>query len=296
MGNDMGAGLHWALWLAEVMRYNADWEMNWVLAEQGYAHAQIQYRDNYVTRTPGHYVYKMAQEFVGLTYCTNNFQSPTTSSGPMPEGGNYKSDDVVVRVFKNSTNGNFHLFVVNKGTNAASVTGWEGWTVANWTEISATNFLAQNAIGKPWTRETIKTVSNFSHKTGTPLNIDGISVNHIELSATTNSLPVVYVETEQDGKESPQMVALLRVTRTGPTNSALKLNCQFAGTAEYGSDYSVASTNTITIPSGAASVDVELQPKADTILESPEYATLILRPGTNYVIGAPSSASAYIVD
>jgi hypothetical protein len=295
-GNDMGAAIHWALWLAEIMRYNADWDMNWVLAEQGYAHAQIQFRDKYVTRTPGHYAYKMAAEFIGLNYCTNNFQSPSTSTGTMPEGGNYKSADVVVRVFKNSTNGNYDLFVINKHeTRPAAITGWENWNVVNWTELHATNFLAQNPIGNPWAPETIKTVSNFSHKPGEPLNIDPISVNHIELSAA-NALPVVFVDRQQDGKETPQRAAIFRVTRTGPTTTALKLNCKFAGTAAFGSDYSVASTNSVTIPADSASVDVELQPKADTILELPEYTTLILTPGTNYVIGAPSSASVYIVD
>jgi hypothetical protein len=297
IGNDMGAGIHWALWLAELMRYNADWDMNWVLSEQGYAHAQIQFRDKYVTRTPGSYVYKMAQEFIGLDYLTNNFQSPTTATGTMPEGGNYKSDDVVVRVFKNSTNGNYHLFVVNKqATNAASVTGWENWSVVNWTQISAPNFLSQNPIGNPWKRETVKTVSNFSYQPGGPLKIDPISVNHIELSATASALPVVSAETQQDGKENPQMVALVRVSRSGPTNSPLTVKCKFAGTAGLGMDYTVASTNTVTIPAGNAFVDVELQPKKDTILESPEYATLILTPDAGYVVGGPSSASVYIID
>jgi hypothetical protein len=296
-GNDMGAGIHWALWLAEIMRYNADWDMNWVLAEQGYAHAQIHFRDKYVTRTPGHYVYKMAQEFIGLNYCTNTFQSPSTATGTMPEGGNYKSDDVVVRIFKNTTNGNYHLFVVNKhATNAASVAGWESWNVVKWTEISAKNFLAQNPIGAPWTRESVRTVSNFAHQSGQPLNIKPISVNHIELSASTNLPPVITVQPQQEGKEMPQVIGLVRVSRTGPTNAALNVNCKFAGTAGLARDYSVASTNTVSIPAGSAFVDVEIQTKADTILESPEYATLILTPGANYVIGAPSSASVYIVD
>ncbi|HUS36666.1 MAG TPA: hypothetical protein VM680_15050, partial [Verrucomicrobiae bacterium] len=282
---------------AEIMRYNADYDMNWVLTEQGMAHAQMHFRDKYVTRTPGHYAYKLAQEFVGLDYCTNTFQSPTTATGTMPEGGNYKSDDVVVRVFKNSTNGNYHLFVVNKhGTNAAAITGWEGWTVAKWDQLRATNFLAQNAIGNPWNRESVKTVSKFGHVAGQPLNVEPISVNHIELTATTNTLPVVFVETQQDGKENPQMPALLRVTRNGPTNVALTVRCKFAGTAGLGLDYTLGSTNSVTIPAGSAFVDVEVQSKTDTMLEAPEYATLILTPGANYNVGAPTSASVYIVD
>jgi hypothetical protein len=296
-GNDMGAGIHWALWLAEIMRYNADYDMNWVLAEQGYAHAQVHFRDKYVTRTPGHYVYKMAQEFVGLDYCTNTFQSPTVATGTMPEGGNYKSDDVVVRVFKNSTNGNYHLFVVNKhATNPASITGWEGWTVAKWDQLKAPNFLNQNPIGMPWTRETVKTVSKLGQVAGQPLKVEPISVNHIELSATTNTLPVVFVDWQQDGKENPQMPGLVRVTRNGPTNAALTVQCRLTGTAGLGSDFTVASTNSVTIPAGSAFVDVEVQTKTDTLLESPEFATLVLTPGANYKVGAPTSASVYIVD
>jgi hypothetical protein len=296
-GNDMGSGIHWGLWLAEIMRYNADYDMNWVLTEQGMAHAQMHFRDKYVTRTPGHYVYKMAQEFVGLDYCTNTFQSPTVATGTMPEGGNYKSDDVVVRVFKNSTNGNYHLFVVNKhATNAASITGWESWTVAKWDQIRATNFTAQNPIGAPWNRESVKTVSKLGQVAGNPLNVEPISVNHIELTATTNTLPVVFVEWQQDGKENPQMPGLVRVARNGSTNAALTVKCKFAGTAGLGLDYTLASTNSVTIPAGSAYVDVEVQTKTDTILESPEYATLILTPDANYNVGAPTSASVYIVD
>jgi hypothetical protein len=297
-GNDMGGGIHWALWLAEIMRYAADFEMNWVLAEQGYAHAQIHYRDKFVTRTPGHYAYKMAQEFVGLDYCTNSFESPTKATGTMPEGGNYISADVEVRVFKNSTNGNYHLFVVNKhATNTATIAGWEQWPVANWTQLSARSFAEQNPIGNPWKRETIKTVSKLGHKTGEALRIEPISVNHIELSATTNLRPVVYVEPQQDGRENPKIVpGVVRVTHSGPTNAAVTVTCQFGGTARLGTDYTVASTNSITIPAGARYVDVALQTKPDPLFESPEYATLILLPSVDYTIGAPSSASVYFLD
>ena len=137
-----------------------------------------------------------------------------------------------MRVFKNSTNGNYHLFVVNKhATDTAAITGWEQWPVAKWTQLSARSFGTQNPIGNPWKRETVKTISKFNHKTGEPLRIEPISVNHIELSATANTPPVVYVEPQQDGKESPQMAATARVTRHGPTNVALTVQCRFAGTA-----------------------------------------------------------------
>lgn len=296
-GNDMGAGIHWALWLAEVMRYNADFDMNWVFAEQGFSHAQVHYRDKYVTRTPAHYVYKMAQEFIGLDYCTNTYQSPTSKTGTLPEGGNYISADVVMRVFKNSTNGNYHLFVINKhATNTATITGWEDWPVAKWAQLTAKNFNVQNPIGKPWKPESLKTVSKFSHKTSEPLHIEPISINHIELSSKPKILPMVYVEPQKDGKEKPATAGVFRVTRHGPANEALTVACKFDGTARLDLDFTVSSTNSITIPAGSSHIDVELKPKSDPMLESPEYATLILLPSPSYTIAAPSSASVYILD
>ena len=92
------------------------------------------------------------------------------------------------------------------------------------------------------------------------------------------------------------MAGSVRVSRSGPTNVALTVQCKFAGTAALGRDYGLVSTNTVTIPAGSPFIDVEVQTKTDTILESPEFATLILTPGANYKVGAPSSASVYIVD
>jgi hypothetical protein len=181
-GNDMGAGIHWALWLAEVMRYNIDFDMNWVLVEQGYAHAQIQVREGHVTRTPAHYVYKMAQEFIGMDYCTNIYVSPTLTKGRTQEGGNYIAADITMRVFRDPAAKNYHLFVVNKSaTNSAPLEGWEKWRVLKWDRLSANAFTAQNPIGNPWTPETITTVA-VDHPAGKPLTIGPISVNHIELA------------------------------------------------------------------------------------------------------------------
>jgi hypothetical protein len=240
----------------------------------------------------------MAQEFVGLEYVTNSFVSPTVATGVMPEGGNYKSDDVIVRVFKSPANGNYHLFVVNKhATNPASITGWENWTVANWGKISALHFASQNQIGSPWQRETIKTVYNPPPAPGAPLTIEPISVHHIELSATTNTLPVVFAQHQQDGKENPATAGLVRLTRVGSTNAPLSVRYAFAGTAALGSDFTVGNTNAVTIPTGRNYVDVELKPVTDTMWENQvEYATLIVRPSTNYIVGAPTSASIFITD
>ena len=190
-GNDMGAGIHWALWLAGLMKYNENWDMNWVLAEKNYSHAQLQYVDGYLTRTPGFYVYKMAQEFYGYEYHENTYQSPSSSQGTIPAAPpdatpiyNYTSPDLTVRVFRHPADGHFHLFVINKNTDSsADIDGWENWTVVNWEQLQASSLDDQNPIGNPWSQETI-TIQQVSHTQGQPLTIAPISVNHIELEPT----------------------------------------------------------------------------------------------------------------
>lgn len=179
-GNDMGAGIHWALWLAESMRYNAVWDMNWNAIEIGFSHAQIQMRDGFTTRTPAHYVYKMAQMFHGFQLRDNSYISPLVSVGKDAEAS-YKSDDVVVRVFEHPVTGNIQLFVINKNeTKEVQIPGWESWQVVSWKILKADKFTDQNPIGAPWTPEKIRmtTFRGAAH----PLRILPISVNCIELT------------------------------------------------------------------------------------------------------------------
>jgi len=201
IGNDMGAALHWALWLSELMRYNADWDMNWVLAEQGDSHAQLQYVMNtnngvwYLTRTPGFYVYKMAQEFYGYEYHSNSYMSPTAAAGidPIDGGGRlggtnataYSSPDVVVRVFRNPTDNHYHLFVINKNaTNAVTFMDWTNWSVVKWEQLHSANYTDGNPLGMPGPEPITNTII-APPPFGSPLVITNISVNHIELSGDT---------------------------------------------------------------------------------------------------------------
>ncbi|MGI8967249.1 MAG: hypothetical protein ACR2H1_14340 [Limisphaerales bacterium] len=206
-GNDMGAGVHWALWLAELMRYNASWDMSWQLAEQGFSHAQLQYRDQLLTKTPAHYVYKMAQEFYGYQLHANTYTTSLSTTGlatglsgggsiPLPNnlsrGFAYLSYDVVVRVFHNPADGHYHLFVINKNTSTSeSMTGWGNWTLVKWTQIkhpTTTSLDAGNQVGgtfATWfTNQNIYTrdvTTNFTQ--GQPINIPPTSINHLELRA-----------------------------------------------------------------------------------------------------------------
>jgi subtilase family serine protease len=68
----------------------------------------------------------------------------------------------------------------------------------------------------------------------------------------------------------------------------------FGGTAAKGTDYVTPST-TVTIPAGAASVDVPVTPVDDLQVENNETVVLTLRTGSGYTVGTPSSGTVTIV-
>ena len=217
-GNDFGAAIHWALWLAEVARYNGAWDAPWVLAEQHFSHALIHLAEANVTRTPGYYVYQMAQEFYGFQYLpvhtlTNNqwvpdYSSPSAQTGTIPgdvgAGETYSSDDTAVRVFREGgVGGNIHLFVINKHpTNSTSLTGFEAWTFVAWDQLSTAVLTDENPVGdhltygcgqaggahvagQAWHSEWITTQDvSGSHSQGDAFSVPALSINHIEISAS----------------------------------------------------------------------------------------------------------------
>jgi hypothetical protein len=183
--NDMQAGLHWALWLAEAMRQNTVWDANWVLADTGFSHAQIQIRDGHITRTPGFFAYQMAQQFYGYDLLANTFSSTTGSVVADTSGGQtgvtLQFPWTVVRVFRDPATLRIHLFVVNQHpTNAATITGFENWGVVDWKQIHSAYYTDQNPIGNPWTPEPIQPTT-VTAPPGQPLTIQPISINHIVL-------------------------------------------------------------------------------------------------------------------
>ncbi|MFM2089893.1 MAG: hypothetical protein RLZZ127_382 [Planctomycetota bacterium] len=87
-----------------------------------------------------------------------------------------------------------------------------------------------------------------------------------------------------------------RVSRTGPTGSALAVTVAISGTATSGTDYSLApaTTTTVTIPAAAASTDVVLTAATDAVTEGDETITLTLQPASGYVLAAPTAATVTI--
>ena len=184
--NDMFSALHWAGWLAEAMRQNTAWDSGWTLLGEGFATAALQVRNGYVTRTPMFYVYQMAQEFYGYDYLDNNYASAMGSTTDNL-GRAVQFPWTVVRVFRDASTGNIHLFVFNQSTTeSTTLSGFETWNVVSWKQLKGASYSDSNLLGVAGP-ETIQAQALTLPVAGAPLAIAPISVNHIVLAASNNS-------------------------------------------------------------------------------------------------------------
>jgi hypothetical protein len=109
---------------------------------------------------------------------------------------------------------------------------------------------------------------------------------------------VVDIEaTDPNAAEVGADYGTFRVSRSGDTTDALKVNVSFGGTAEPLEDYDieVSADSSVTIPAGESFVDVTLLPRRDFVTEGDETAILQIEPGTGYTIG-DSAATVTIQD
>ena len=118
---------------------------------------------------------------------------------------------------------------------------------------------------------------------------DGGIVNTVNILAPTGT-----------ATETPGNTATFTIQRSGSTAAPLTVNFTTAGTATFGSDYTLLDGVTplgasVTIPAGAAMVDVTLAPMDDTILEPTETFILNLASG-GYTIGPSNTQTTTIAD
>lgn len=203
-GTNMYDGIHWALWLSELMRYGADgsswaqWDMPFVLCEQGSFHALLQDAQNssgtrILVKTGGHFAYKLADEFWGDQVHDNTYTSPTVTNIENPAYGyTTYSSNVVVRVFRDPSSDHYHLFVINKDQQNdfdidanTQANPWRNWTVAKWTQFNAPSLDTGNALDGSSEPISIVDVTS-THIPGSSIIIPHISVNHIELKQLGN--------------------------------------------------------------------------------------------------------------
>jgi hypothetical protein len=107
--------------------------------------------------------------------------------------------------------------------------------------------------------------------------------------------PVVSVTATDPAATEGGDTGTFRITRTGATTSGLSVRFAMSGSARNGSDYNTIAS-IVTIPAGAAFVDIVLTPINDLIYEGDESAVLTLSANAAYQIGSSSSDTITIHD
>ena len=107
--------------------------------------------------------------------------------------------------------------------------------------------------------------------------------------------PEVTVTAPQPTAPEGGDAGVFTITRSGSLIDPLTVYYTLTGTATNGVDYTNLTTSAV-IPAAASSVDVHVQAVGDALAEPTETAILTLTANANYTVGAPNSATVYIVD
>jgi hypothetical protein len=114
-------------------------------------------------------------------------------------------------------------------------------------------------------------------------------------ASALQALPVVNIRAAEPAAEAGQAPATLTVARSGDTAAPLKVRYSVAGTATPGDDYAPLS-GSVTIPAGASSATIMVEPIDDTAKEGAETLIVSLNIAPGYSIEAPTSATVKIAD
>ena len=132
-------------------------------------------------------------------------------------------------------------------------------------------------------------VTDSSTGTGSYFELENFSFT---VSAPpTVSIAVSPASASEDGATNLTYTVTRSLNLTSPTT----VNLTTVGTATSGSDYSGAVA-TVTIPAGATTATVTIDPTVDGTIEPDETVTLVVAAGTGYTVGAPSNATATILN
>jgi hypothetical protein len=136
---------------------------------------------------------------------------------------------------------------------------------------------------------TLTITAGTGYTVGTP-NIATVTI-------MDNDSPAVTVAaTDPNAAEQGRDPGTFSITRTGPTNSPLTVNCTVSGTATAETDYTISPSCPVTIPGGSASLVVTVTPVDDNAVEGDETVILALTPGSGYTVTPPGQATITIAD
>lgn len=131
----------------------------------------------------------------------------------------------------------------------------------------------------------ITLTANAAYRVGAPRTaaVNIVSDEKVTVTAITRT-----------GREAPLTSARFRVTRTGNTAALLTVLYTIAGSATEGSDYR-ALPRRVTIPAGASSAVIVVNPINDAVVEGNETVVLTLSPNSTYRLGTPRAATVTII-
>ena len=128
-----------------------------------------------------------------------------------------------------------------------------------------------------------------------PVGLQLGSIAAETVTITDNDLPVVSITASDASASEAGDPGQFTISRTGSTAGSLAVSLSLGGSATNGTDYTAIAT-TQTIPSGAASVTVNVAPLQDALNEGTETVVLTVTTGSSYTIGTPSSATVNLLD
>lgn len=114
--------------------------------------------------------------------------------------------------------------------------------------------------------------------------------------ATADGMPSVSVEKVRDAVESRRVGGIFRIALDKAVAWPVRVAYAISGTAQSGVDYSNAATESVLIPAGKTSVDVEIAIKYNPKATADRTVELTLVAGEGYSIGTASSAALTIAD
>jgi uncharacterized protein (DUF1800 family) len=126
-------------------------------------------------------------------------------------------------------------------------------------------------------------------------NTSGVAIVEVYDLTPTGPAVVTLAATKTTSNETGTLAGEFTITRVGDTFAPLIVNYGVSGSATNSIDYPPL-LGSVTIPAGATSVTIPLQPLADTSVEPTETVTVTLAPGAGYTLGAGVSGTVSIED
>ncbi len=132
-------------------------------------------------------------------------------------------------------------------------------------------------------------VTDSSTGTGSYFEVENFTLT--VSAAPSVSIAVAPASVSEDGATN----LVYTVTRSLNLSSPTVVNLTTGGTATSGVDYT-GGVATVSIPSGATTATVTINPTADATVEANETVILTVAAGSGYTVGAPASATGTILN